>query len=123
MASPEGADRPGAAGGDQPPADPAPAPATAPAASDDDEAAEHDPQFEPIVCLPLVAVPDLEVDEEPLVVLRAKLYRLDRSGEVPEWKERGTGTVKILCHKTKPRARVLMRRDKTLKVCANHFGE
>ena len=55
------------------------------------------------------------MDEETLLQLRAKLFRMDRSGEQPEWKERGTGDVKILRHRTKPRTRLLMRRDKTLK--------
>lgn len=104
-------------------AQPCPAP---PAAAEDgsaaaEEEAPHDPHFEPIISLPLVELPDSEVDEDTMLQLRAKLYRMDRSGETPEWKERGTGQVKILRHKTKPRTRLLMRRDKTLKVCANHF--
>jgi len=35
-------------------------------------------------------------------------------------KERGIGEIKILQHKTKNLYRVLMRREKVLKVCANH---
>jgi hypothetical protein len=35
-------------------------------------------------------------------------------------KERGIGEMKILQHKTKNLYRVLMRREKVLKVCANH---
>jgi Ran-binding protein 1 len=38
-----------------------------------------------------------------------------------EWKERGTGDVKFLQHKDTKKVRLLMRRDKTLKVCANHI--
>ncbi|KZC12535.1 Ran-specific GTPase-activating protein [Dufourea novaeangliae] len=38
-----------------------------------------------------------------------------------EWKERGTGEVKLLRHKIKNTVRVVMRRDKTFKICANHF--
>lgn len=38
-----------------------------------------------------------------------------------EWKERGTGDVKLLKHKESGKIRLLMRRDKTLKVCANHY--
>ena len=41
-----------------------------------------------------------------------------------EWKERGVGTLKFLRTKNDPKAkvRILMRRDKTLKICANHFS-
>ena len=41
--------------------------------------------------------------------------------EPPEWKERGTGDVRILKKPSNESARILMRREKTLKVCANHF--
>jgi Ran-binding protein 1 len=61
----------------------------------------------------------LEEDEEALFTVRAKLYRF--SDEEKEWKERGTGEVKFLKHKTNGRIRLLMRRDKTLKICANHL--
>jgi Ran-binding protein 1 len=37
-----------------------------------------------------------------------------------ERKERGVGDVKFLQHKTTKKVRLLMRRDKTHKVCANH---
>jgi Ran-binding protein 1 len=47
---------------------------------------------------------------------RAKLFRYTNK----EWKERGTGDVKFLQHKETKRVRLLMRRDKTHKVCANH---
>ena len=39
----------------------------------------------------------------------------------PEWKERGTGDVRIMKKEDNQSARILMRREKTLKVCANHF--
>ena len=127
MANPVHARRPAARQESEPSAAPEAeeAPQSPPAAGGDAEEAEpaHDPHYEPIISLPLVELPDSEADEEPLLQLRAKLYRLDRAGDQPEWKERGTGDVKILRHKSKPRARLLMRRDKTLKVCANHFGE
>ena len=54
---------------------------------------------------------------------RAKLFRFDSELDPPEWKERGTGTVKILKHKKSELIRVLMRRDKTLKICANHYSK
>ena len=37
------------------------------------------------------------------------------------FQERGTGDIKLLRHKINNTVRVVMRRDKTLKVCANHF--
>ena len=49
---------------------------------------------------------------------RAKLFRLLAG----EWKERGTGDVKFLEHNETKKIRILMRRDKTLKICANHLG-
>lgn len=51
--------------------------------------------------------------------MRAKLFRFDR--ESKEWKERGTGDVRLLKHKENGKTRLVMRRDKTLKVCANHY--
>ena len=40
---------------------------------------------------------------------------------VKEWKEKGTGDLKLLKHKETCKIRLLMRRDKTLKICANHY--
>jgi hypothetical protein len=54
-----------------------------------------------------------------LTVSRAKLFRFDKDSK--EWKERGTGDVRLLKHKENKKVRLVMRRDKTLKVCANHF--
>lgn len=51
---------------------------------------------------------------------RAKLFRFD--SESKQWKERGTGDVRLLQHKDTKKVRVVMRRDKTLKVCANHYS-
>ncbi|KAK6636369.1 hypothetical protein RUM43_010029 [Polyplax serrata] len=85
------------------------------------EDAEHDPHYDPIISLPEVVVPTLEEDETVMLCLRAKLYRYDANVSPPEWKERGTGYVKILSHKFNSTVRVVMRRDKTLKLCANHF--
>jgi Ran-binding protein 1 len=52
--------------------------------------------------------------------MRAKLFKFDRDSR--EWKERGTGDVRLLKHKENGKTRLVMRRDKTLKVCANHYG-
>ena len=51
---------------------------------------------------------------------RAKLFRFDKAGN--EWKERGTGDVRLLQHRETLKIRLVMRRDKTLKVCANHLS-
>ena len=56
------------------------------------------------------------------LVRPARLYRYDNEEEPAQWKERGRGDIKILKHKESGTCRILMRRDKTLKICANHFG-
>ncbi|KAL5109184.1 Ran-specific GTPase-activating protein [Taenia crassiceps] len=73
--------------------------------------------FEPIVSRPLISVKTLEEDE---TISRAKLFRFDAKSEEPEWKERGTGELKVLRSPGTHHSRVIMRRDKTLKICANH---
>ncbi|XP_067470331.1 E3 SUMO-protein ligase RanBP2-like isoform X2 [Thunnus thynnus] len=81
---------------------------------------EDGPHFEPIVpLLDKVDVKTGEQEEEEMFCNRAKLYRFDT--ETKEWKERGTGNVKILKHSTKGKARLLMRREQVLKICANHY--
>ena len=52
---------------------------------------------------------------------RAKLFRFETTSDPPEWKERGTGEVKLLRHKKIKNVRLIMRRDKTHKICANHY--
>jgi len=89
--------------------------------NDEEIITENDVHFEPIISLPLIEVSNNEEDETEMLKLRAKLYRYDTSSNPAEWKERGTGEVKLLRHKTKNTVRVVMRRDKTLKICANHF--
>lgn len=88
---------------------------------DNTDEANHDPHFEPIVSLPEQEIKTLEEDEEELFKMRAKLFRFASENDPPEWKERGTGDVKLLKHKEKGTIRLLMRRDKTLKICANHY--
>ncbi|CAJ1068413.1 ran-specific GTPase-activating protein [Xyrichtys novacula] len=88
--------------------------------ADNADDSNHDPHFEPIVSLPEQDVKTLEEDEEELFKMRAKLYRFASENDPPEWKERGTGDIKLLKHKEKGTIRVLMRRDRTLKICANH---
>eukprot|EP01126_Amoeba_proteus_P022160 TRINITY_DN2246_c0_g1_i6.p1 TRINITY_DN2246_c0_g1~~TRINITY_DN2246_c0_g1_i6.p1 ORF type:complete len:114 (+),score=30.11 TRINITY_DN2246_c0_g1_i6:137-478(+) len=61
-----------------------------------------------------------EEEEEVLLNVRAKLYRWDSD---ESWKERGTGDLRILKHPQTKKIRVLMRRDKILKICANHYSK
>jgi len=83
---------------------------------------EYDPHFEPVVRLTeQVIVRTNEEDEDQVddAKFRAKLFRF--ATELNEWKERGTGDVRLLQHKESKKIRLVMRRDKTLKVCANHL--
>ncbi|KAF5747633.1 Ran-binding protein 1 b isoform 1 [Tripterygium wilfordii] len=76
-------------------------------------------QVAPIVKLEEVAVTTGEEDEDPILDLKAKLYRFDKEGN--QWKERGAGSVKLLKHKETGKVRLVMRQSKTLKICANHL--
>ena len=88
-------------------------------------AADKEPQFEPLVILQEVEVVTGEEEEEVLCTMRAKLYVFIKEdvygGEQRKeyWKERGLGDVKILKHKVNNTCRLLMRQEKTFKVCAN----
>ncbi|KAG9126149.1 hypothetical protein FRC07_004698 [Ceratobasidium sp. 392] len=76
--------------------------------------------FEPVMKLTeQVQTKTHEEDENVLTKHRAKLFRFESGSS--EWKERGTGDVRLLQHKETKKVRVLMRRDKTLKICANHY--
>ncbi|GKT54199.1 ran-specific GTPase-activating protein [Colletotrichum tofieldiae] len=87
----------------------------------DEEAPEsEDVHFEPVIKLTeKVDVQTNEEAEEQLFKMRAKLFKFVK--ETTEWKERGTGDVRLLKHKENGKTRLVMRRDKTLKVCANHY--
>jgi len=76
-------------------------------------------EFKPLVELKEVPIVTMEEDENTVFKMRAKLFRFDQDAK--QWKERGTGDVKFLQHKESKRIRLLMRREKTLKVCANHY--
>ncbi|SPO03051.1 probable spi1-GTP-binding protein [Cephalotrichum gorgonifer] len=88
---------------------------------DDDEPEESaDVHFEPVHQLTeKVEVKTNEESEEQVFKMRAKLFKFVK--ESSEWKERGTGDVRLLKHKENGKTRLVMRRDKTLKVCANHY--
>ncbi|XP_042454825.1 ran-binding protein 1 homolog b-like [Zingiber officinale] len=89
--------------------------AAAAAGEDEDTGA----QIAPIVNLSEVAVTTGEEEEDVLLDIKAKLYRFDRDGN--QWKERGTGNVKLLKHRETGKVRLVMRQAKTLKICANHL--
>jgi len=84
------------------------------------ETHEPDVHFEPVIRLTeKVETKTNEELEDQVFKMRAKLFKFDR--ESREWKERGTGDVRLLKHKENGKTRLVMRRDKTLKVCANHY--
>lgn len=87
----------------------------------EEEAPEsEDVHFEPVIRLTeKVEVKTNEELEEQTFKMRAKLFKFNKEGN--EWKERGTGDVRLLKHKENGKTRLVMRRDKTLKVCANHY--
>ena len=78
-------------------------------------------QFVPVVHLKPVETKTLEEEEDVLLKLRGRLFRFTSEAVPAEWKECGTGVVKILQHKVSGMIRILMRRDKTLKISANHY--
>ncbi|KAK2670853.1 Ran binding domain [Fusarium oxysporum f. sp. vasinfectum] len=91
------------------------------AKGDEEEAPEsEDVHFEPVIKLTeKVDTKTNEEAEEQTFKMRAKLFKFVK--ESSEWKERGTGDVRLLKHKENGKTRLVMRRDKTLKVCANHY--
>jgi Ran-binding protein 1 len=62
---------------------------------------------------------DPDENEDKLFGDKALLYRFDKSSN--DWKERGSGFMKILKSRENGRCRILMRRFQTFRVCANHF--
>ncbi|EAS28026.1 ran-specific GTPase-activating protein 1 [Coccidioides immitis RS] len=85
-----------------------------------DVEAEPDVDFEPVYRLTeKVEIKTNEELEEQVFKMRAKLFKFDTDSR--EWKERGTGDVRLLKHKENHKTRLVMRRDKTHKVCANHY--
>jgi len=91
----------------------------------DDEGAGA--QFKPLVKLDIIETKTMEEEEEVVFKMRSKLFTFIKEdvygGEkrTNYWKERGTGDVKLLKHKDHGKTRLLMRQEKTLKICANHL--
>ena len=101
--------------------------APTPAGGEEEEGGEEDGEvepsvevhFEPIVKLePVKELKTMEEEETVFYKVRAKLFRFDPPAK--EWKERGTGELRMLQHSQNCRIRIVMRRDQTLKICANH---
>lgn len=99
----------------------APSPVKVAAQKEEEEVEEFVPtaEFKPVIeTLPeLVEVKTGEENAEVLLEQRCKLFRMDTSGELKEWKERGLGNIRILKEAT---VRLVMRRDQVHKVCLNH---
>merc|ERR1711865_1274931 len=79
-------------------------------------------EFKPLVQLDEVKTANGEEEEESVFKMRAKLFRWESDSwekEVKMWKERGTGDLKFLKHNKTGEMRCLMRREKTMKICAN----
>ncbi|KAJ8128917.1 hypothetical protein O1611_g4715 [Lasiodiplodia mahajangana] len=90
---------------------------------DDDQVPEsEDVNFEPVHRLTeKVETVTHEESEEQVFNMRCKMFRFFQ--DTREWKERGTGPLRLLKHKENGKTRLVMRRDKTLKVCANHYSK
>ncbi|KAI1770415.1 hypothetical protein F4818DRAFT_432736 [Hypoxylon cercidicola] len=99
--------------------------AAAAAKGDDEDAPpeSEDIHFEPVHKLTeKVKTVTHEESEEEIFNMRCKMFRFTQDSEGKgEWKERGTGPLRLLKHKENGKIRLVMRRDKTLKVCANHY--
>ncbi len=67
--------------------------------------------------LPKEEVKSGEEEEELIFKMRGRIYRWRNN----EWKERGTGEIKFLRHKTQKKIRFILRQDKTLKAAANFY--
>ncbi|GFN96053.1 E3 sumo-protein ligase ranbp2 [Plakobranchus ocellatus] len=88
---------------------------------EEDHVEEYEPNvdFKPVIALPeLVEKTTGEENETALFVERCRLYRFDT--ETKQWKERGTGEMKILSSNDQLKFRIIMRRDQIFKLCANH---
>ncbi|KAI0166601.1 hypothetical protein GGR57DRAFT_447249 [Xylariaceae sp. FL1272] len=95
--------------------------AAAAAKGDEDEAPEsEDVHFEPVHRLTeqVETVTNEEAENEEYSG-RCKMFRFVQ--DTREWKERGVGPLRLLKHKENGKIRLVMRREKTLKVCANHY--
>lgn len=67
--------------------------------------------------LPKEVVKSGEENEDLIFKMRGRLYRWRKE----EWKERGTGEIRLLRNNTDKKIRFILRQDKTLKAVANFY--
>jgi len=82
------------------------------------EEADSTAEYTPVVQLKQVEVTTGEENDDILYKQRAGLYRFDADSN--SWKERGKGEVKLLKNRDTKSIRILLRQEKTLKLCINH---
>lgn len=75
-------------------------------------------EFQPLYKLEAVSVKTGEEEEDCVYTQRCRVYRFDNKTD--EWKERGTGDIKMLQHKASKRTRLILRQEKTMKLVVNH---
>ncbi|KAH9252770.1 hypothetical protein BASA81_009281 [Batrachochytrium salamandrivorans] len=94
---------------------------TKPTTTEDEVEASPDVHFEPVVKLEqLQEIMTFEENETRSSRCGASYFALTRV--LLSGRSVGTGDVKFLKHKETGKIRLLMRRDKTHKICANHFA-
>ena len=71
------------------------------------------------IVLPEINITSDEETDDLLFKARAKLYRWKDN----EWKERGTGELKILRNRKTTKIRVVMRQEKTFKLVCNFMSK
>ncbi|XP_076112788.1 uncharacterized protein LOC143080688 [Mytilus galloprovincialis] len=82
-----------------------------------DQGYEPNVNFKPVIDLPDLIETQTDEEEEAVFCEQATLFRFDNG----QWKENTIVQLKLLRLKQTKRARLFMRRDRVLKVCANHF--
>ncbi|MCQ2817536.1 MAG: hypothetical protein MJ252_09760 [archaeon] len=91
--------------------------------SDNEDNNEFNPEAEvgfgePTECkLPKDVVKSGEENEDLIFKMRGRLYRFRAN----EWKERGTGEIRLLRNNADKKIRFILRQDKTLKCVANFY--
>jgi Ran-binding protein 1 len=79
---------------------------------------ENTTTYEPVVQLKEVEVDNGEKNETAIYKQRCILYRFVLPDQ---WKERGKGDVRFLQNNGNKKVRIVLRQEKTLKLCLNHI--